>query len=385
MRIALLCHASLGGSSRVATRLAYGLERRGHSVSLVSAAPPPAPTKELSAIRLELFGARKQSGWTTVVEPMWDMLRLAALERHIEAIVLRDGIEVVHYHYAWPFAHIVRRLKARLGPASPLFVGTLHGTDVMHAPDDGGLGALRDTDLLTTVSEAYAELAQARLDLDDAPLVIPNFVDLDDFPRSVDFEEAASGRRMPRLVHVSNVRTVKNPEGVARVFVALRAQIPAELWLVGEGPGLAELTSAIDRAGVGSDVRVLGYRSDIGQTLAQCDLLLMTSWEESFCLAALEAMACGLCVVATSVGGLTEVVEHGRTAMLFEPGDYEEAVRLAHRLLTERDLRLEIRRRAAERACDFSARAVVERYEAVYQLGCVQLRQPDELVAGEVF
>jgi hypothetical protein len=136
MRIALLCHASLGGSSTVATRLAYGLERRGHSVSLVSAAPPPAPTKELSAIRLELFGARQQSGWTTVVEPTWDMLRLAALERHIEAIVLRDGIEVVHYHYAWPFAHIVRRLKARLGPASPLFVGTLHGTDVMHAPDD---------------------------------------------------------------------------------------------------------------------------------------------------------------------------------------------------------------------------------------------------------
>ena len=135
------------------------------------------------------------------------------------------------------------------------------------------------------------------------------------------------------------------------------------------GPGLAELTCAIDRAGVGSDVRVLGYRQDIGQTLAQCDLLLITSWEESFCLAALEAMACGLCVIATSVGGLTEVAEHGRSALLFEPGDYDEAVRLAHRLLTERDLRLEIRRHAAERAHDFSARAVVESYEAVYQLG----------------
>ena len=127
MRIALLCHASLGGSSRVATRLAYGLERRGHSVSLVSAAPPPAPPKELSAVRLELFGARQQSGWTTVVEPMWDRLRLAALERHIEAIVLRDGIEVVHYHYAWPFAHIVRRLKARLGPSSPCSSGRCTG------------------------------------------------------------------------------------------------------------------------------------------------------------------------------------------------------------------------------------------------------------------
>jgi N-acetyl-alpha-D-glucosaminyl L-malate synthase BshA len=383
MRIALLCHATLGGSSRVATRLAYGLERRGHSVSLVSGAKPPAPKKELSAIRLELFGARQQRGWTTVVEPTWDMLRLAALERHIEALVLREGVEVVHYHYAWPFAHIVRRLKARLGPASPLFVGTLHGTDVMDAPDDAGLAALRDTDVLTTVSEAYAELARARLDLDCSPLVIPNFVDLDDFPRSVDFVEAASGRRRPRLVHVSNFRTVKNPEGVARVFAALREQMPAELWLVGEGPGLAELTSALDRAGVGSDTRVLGYRPDIGKTLAQCDLLLMTSWEESFCLAALEAMACGLCVVATSVGGLAEVAEHGRTAMLFEPGDYEGAARAAHRLLTDRQLRLAIRRRATERACDFSAGAVVERYETVYQLGRAQVGRPDELVAGE--
>jgi N-acetyl-alpha-D-glucosaminyl L-malate synthase BshA len=384
MRIALLCHASLGGSARVATRLAYGLERRGHCVSLVSAAPPPAPAKELSAIRIELFGARQQSRWTTDVEPTWDRLRLAALERHIEAIILRDDIEVVHYHYAWPFAHIVRRLKARLGAASPLFVGTLHGTDVMHAPDGGQLGVLRDTDLLTTVSKTYAELARARLDLDTAPLVIPNFVDMDDFPLSVDFQDTVSERRRPRLVHVSNFRAVKNPEGVARVFAALREQVPAELWLVGEGPGLAELASAIDRAGLGSDTRVLGYQPDIGQTLAQCDVLLMTSWEESFCLAALEAMACGLGVVAPSVGGLTEVAEHGRTAMLFEPGDYDEAVRLTHRLLTERDLRLEIRRRAAERAHDFSARSVVERYEAVYQFGCAQLARPDVLIAGEV-
>jgi N-acetyl-alpha-D-glucosaminyl L-malate synthase BshA len=369
MRIALLCHASLGGSSRVATRLAYGLERRGHSVSLVSAAAPPAPGKELSAIRLELFGALQQSGWTTDVEPTWDRLRLATLERHVEALVLRDGIEVVHYHYAWPFAHIVRRLKARLGPASPLFVGTLHGTDVLHAPADTGLAALRETDVLTTVSEAYAELARERLALDETPLVIPNFVDLDDFPLSLDFE----GRRKPRLVHVSTFRPVKNPEGVARVFGALRERIPAELWLVGEGPGLAALTRA-----TGPGTRVLGYRPDIGQTLAQCDLLLMTSWEESFCLAALEAMACGLCVVAPSVGGLAEVAEHGRTAMFFEPGDDDEATRLAHRLLTERDLRLEIRRRATERAREFSAAAVVAQYEAVYQLGCA-----DELVASE--
>ncbi len=370
MRIALLCHASLGGSSRVATRLAYGLERRGHSVSLVSAAPPPAPSKELAAIRLESFGPRDDSGWTTVIEPTWDTWRLAALERHVEAVVRRDNVQVVHYHYAWPFAHVVHRLKARLGPIAPLFVGTLHGTDVTHVPSDASLTALRDTDVYTTVSRTYADLARERLGLASTPVVIPNFVDLGDFPRSLDFTHARARGRKPRLVHVSNFRSVKNPEGVARIFVALRERMPAELWLIGEGPGLADLEGTLQRAGVGADVRVLGYTPDIGRALAQCDLLLMTSWEESFCLAALEAMASGLCVVATSVGGFTEVAEHGRTAMLFEPGDYDEGARLALRLLTHRDLRLRMRHFAATHARSFSAHSGVQRYEALYQFAC---------------
>ena len=335
MRIALLCHACLGGSSRVATRLAYELGRRGHSVSLVSESPPPAPSKELSRIRLESFAAQQDSHWTTVIEPSWDAWRLASLERRVEAVVRRDDVQVVHYHYAWPFAHAVRRLKARLWPNAPLFVGTLHGTDVTHAPGNGSLAALqghrRLHDRLADVRPPCGE----HLDLADSPLVIPNFVDPADFPRSVDFTDAGAGGRKPRVVHVSNYRAVKNPSGVAGVFLALRERVPSELWLVGEGPGLADLVDELRRAGAGSDVRVLGYRSDIGRTLAQCDLLLVTSWEESFCLAALEAMASGLCVVATSVGGLTELVEPGRTAMLFDPGDYQHGAELALRLFTD--------------------------------------------------
>ena len=384
MRIALLCHACLGGSSRVATRLAYELGRRGHSVSLVSTSPPPAPSKELSGIHLESFGARQGDHWTTVIEPTWDAWRLAALERHVEAVVRRDDVQVVHYHYAWPFAHAVRRLKARLGPTPPLFVGTLHGTDVTHAPGNGSLAALRDTDVYTTVSQTYARLAREHLGLADSPLVIPNFVDPADFPRSVDFTDAGAGRRKPRVVHVSNYRAVKNPSGVARVFLALRERVPSELWLVGEGPGLADLVNELRRAGVGSDVRVLGYRSDIGRTLAQCDLLLVTSWEESFCLAALEAMASGLCVVATSVGGLTEVVEPGRTAMLFDPWDCEHGAELALRLLTDDDLRLRMRRLARERALDFSAKSVVRHYEAIYRLACSPAAPAEEAVADGV-
>ena len=384
MRIALLCHACLGGSSRVATRLAYELGRRGHSVSLVSESPPPAPSKELSRIRLESFAAQQDSHWTTVIEPSWDAWRLASLERRVEAVVRRDDVQVVHYHYAWPFAHAVRRLKARLWPNAPLFVGTLHGTDVTHAPGNGSLAALRDTDVYTTVSQTYAHLAATYLDLADSPLVIPNFVDPADFPPSVDFRDAGARGRKPRVVHVSNYRAVKNPSGVAGVFLALRERVPSELWLVGDGPGLGDLVDELRRAGAGSDVRVLGYRSDIGRTLAQCDLLLVTSWEESFCLAALEAMAAGLCVVATAVGGLPELVEPGRTAMLFDPGDYQHGAELALRLFTDRAFRLRMRRLARERALDFSAQSVVRRYEAVYRLASAPAAPAEEVMADGV-
>lgn len=373
MSIALICHASLGGSSRVATRLAYGLERRGHAVSLIAASPPPAPAKELSAVRLETFES-DANGWTTVIEPTWEPRRLDALSRCVEAVVRRNGIEMVHYHYAWPFAHLVPRLKARLGASAPAFVGTLHGTDVTHPPAGASPAVLDETDVVTCVSHRYARLARARLGLATDPVVIPNFVDPGDFPRSRDFTHPCAGRRRPRLVHVSNFRRVKNPDDVGRIFLALRERLDAELWLVGEGPELGSLASMLRAAGAGADVRLLGYQEDIGRVLARCDLLLMASAEESFCLAALEAMTSGLCVVAPAVGGLTELAEHGRSAMLFEPGDIAGGARAALRLLTQHRLRLAMRSHAAERANRFSTWSVLQRYEALYRAAA-----PEEL------
>jgi L-malate glycosyltransferase len=364
----MLCHGSLGGSSRVATRLARALQDRGHHISLVSATPPPVAEAELSAVRLEALTRWRGGRPPTLVESMWEPWRLAALERRVEDIVRRDGVDVVHYHYAWPFALIVGRLRDRLGSAAPAFVGTLHGTDVTHAPGAEAPGALADTDLLTTVSRAYAELARRRLRLARSPFVIPNFVAPADFRPSVDFANVGTAARRPRLVHVSNFRDVKNPDGVARVFAAVRRLLPAELWLVGAGPGLARIETLLRAAGVRDDVRVLGYRNDVAGVLARCDLLLMTSLEESFCLAALEALACGLCVVAPSVGGLPEVAPDREAGLLFSPGDDEHAAELVLRLLTEPALRLPMRERAVRRARSFSRESVVSRYESLYRL-----------------
>jgi hypothetical protein len=115
VNITMLCHASLGGSSRVATRLAYALEQSGHDVSLVCTSPPPAPAKELTAVQLEPLVSRSAREWTTVIDSTWDRARLKALERHLDSIVRRNAVDVLHYHYAWPFAQLVGPLRARLG------------------------------------------------------------------------------------------------------------------------------------------------------------------------------------------------------------------------------------------------------------------------------
>jgi N-acetyl-alpha-D-glucosaminyl L-malate synthase BshA len=341
VRIAMLCHAGPGGSTRVALHLAASLEQRGHEVSVVPAGP-----------------------WRPTLETTWDDWHLAQLERRLVATVLEDDVQVLHYHYAWPFARLVRGLKRRLGPAAPLVVGTLHGTDVTHPPGTREIAALRHTDTWTTVSPAYAALAHRRLRLRQRPVVVPNFLDAGRFPRSSDF---ASGGRRPRLVHVSNFRPVKDPEAVAHVFAAVRQQHGAELWLVGDGPELPRVVSALARLGLERDVQVWGYRTDVDQLLARCDVLVMSSREESFCLAALEAMAAGLAVVGTAVGGFAELAEHGRSAMLYAPGDVATAAGLVGRLLTDDALRLGLRRAAVERALDFSVVAAVEGYEAVYR------------------
>jgi glycosyltransferase involved in cell wall biosynthesis len=274
---------------------------------------------------------------------------LAQLERRLEGLVRDHGIDVIHYHYAWPFARVLDRLKRRMKSAAPLIVGTLHGTDVTHPPDESAIDALRSTDKLTTVSNAYADLARQRLGL-----------------TLVDFTDPVSGRPRPRLVHVSNFRPVKAPHGVVEMFVAVRERRDAELWLIGDGPELPSVLAALDRSGLRRDVRVLGYRTDVGRLLAQCDVLVMSSLEESFCLSALEAMAGGLAVVGPDVGGFTELTGHGRTGMLYERGDFVAAARLVETLLSDHQLRLGLRRAATEHARTFSVTAAVEAYLAVY-------------------
>jgi N-acetyl-alpha-D-glucosaminyl L-malate synthase BshA len=198
--------------------------------------------------------------------------------------------------------------------------------------------------------------------------VIPNFVDSGTFHPGVDTERVAGPNRPRVLTHVSNFRPLKRIEDVVRIFAAVRAVIPSRLDLIGDGPERGHGERLVATLGLQDHVRFLGEQSDLVAFLQQSDLFLLPSENESFGLAALEAMACGVPVVASDVGGIPEVVVHGETGYLAAVGDVAGMADYARRLLADDLLRRRLSREARRVAeTRFRLDPAVDRYEAVYR------------------
>jgi N-acetyl-alpha-D-glucosaminyl L-malate synthase BshA len=372
LRIGIMCHSSLGGSARIGAELASELSRREHVVHLFTRTAPfgrlPQPTN------LHLHRARSSSAALApgVLYREWGTDEYETQVAQIAEVAAGDGLDVLHYHYGEPFAHISAMVRERLGASCPVVVGTLHGSDVSGCgngtAEHAYRGALASADVLTTVSEAHSRLAARVLALAAPPLVISNFVDLDQF-RPVPWPDQPR-RRKPRLVHVSNFRPVKDSTSAARIFLKLRERVPAAFWLVGDGPESHDTRALLRDSPHWRDVRFWGVRLDTASLLRQSDLMLVTSRAESFCLAALEAMACGVPVLASQVGGLPEVVRDGETGLLFPPDRPDLAVEMAVSLLSDRRRYRAMCEAAAEWARTFDQARMVDRYEQLYYALC---------------
>jgi N-acetyl-alpha-D-glucosaminyl L-malate synthase BshA len=304
---------------------------------------------------------------TDRLEAEWTPADVRSMVRRILPVAGAVPLDVLHFHYAVPFARVTEEVRRRLGPRAPRLVGTLHGTDVtvyggQPLRRSGLARRLARLDAVTTVSHTFASLSSSIFRL-ASPRVIPNFVDLERFRPA---PSLSRGRR-PRLLHVSNFRPVKDPEMVARIFVGVRKEMDAELWLVGDGEAMRSVKRVVRSAGVGQDVRLFGLRRDVATIVQGADLLLVTSRSESFCLAALEAAACEVPAVASRVGGLPEVVTDGKTGVLYEPGDERAAIEAVLRLLRNPAERRAMGAAARARAARFSAPSIVSRYEELYR------------------
>ncbi len=378
MRIGIICHATLGGSGQIAGELALELSRRGHRVHLFSRTEPFAAGRLRRRVVLHpIFANQEEVSSCSDFRVDWPPWEAQALVHQVMQVLHQEGLDLLHFHYALPFAAIIREIKHRLGPAAPLVIGTVHGTDVSvhgcHPVTRPQLARdLRSLDGLTTVSCSHAALAAQLFSLPELPDVIPNFVNLARFrpglsaPPGLLAPGYGKGRKF-RIVHVSNFRALKNPRSLARIFLGIQEKVAAELWLVGHGPEAGWLQRFFQVKGLVQDVRFLGVQRQVGPILAQADLLLMPSQAESFCLAALEAMACGVPVLATAVGGLPEVVIHGKTGLLFPPAEPKVAVDMAVALLSNQIQHQAMREAAVSHARNYGQIKVVTVYENYYR------------------
>jgi len=292
-------------------------------------------------------------------------------------VAKREQLDLMHVHYAIPHAATAWLAKQMLlhEKLDLKIVTTLHGTDITLVGQDPSYYTLtkfsiEQSDKVTAVSaylrdETYRAFGCGQCDV----RVIPNFIATADYhPPAGDADRkrlAPKGHRV--LVHVSNFRPVKRIGDVVKIFAAVRKQFPATLVLVGDGPERDAAEHDVDGLGLRKDVRFLGKVESVGDVLRGADLFLLPSATESFGLAALEAMACAVPVVASDAGGIPEVVENGKTGFLAPPGDVATMAQRALDVLVDSALHERLKRNAAARALEFSADKVVPRYEALYE------------------
>jgi L-malate glycosyltransferase len=294
-------------------------------------------------------------------------------------VAVSYDLDVLHVHYAIPHAVSAFLAKHMLAPRPLGVVTTLHGTDITLVGNQPIFQritrfCIEASDRVTAVSSFLEQETRRIFGIQDEIRVIHNFIDCQRFrPR----ETPELRRRFARddefvLMHASNFRPVKNIGVLLEVFAAVARELPVRLVLLGEGPELPFAQRRAGELGLTERVVYLGNQEAIEELLPLADVFLLPSHHESFGLAALEAMACGVAVVATSVGGAPEVIEDGRSGFLRHPADISGWVEATVALLRDPALRRKVqgaaRRAAIGRFCgDDVVHAYEEEYERAQQ------------------
>ncbi len=372
VNIGIVCYASVGGSGIVATELAKCLAARGHHVHLISTDRP----FRYADFQPGLYFHRVHTpAYPLFREPQY----VLSLATKIVHVAREFELDVVHAHYAVPHAtaaYLARQImQSTPGAAVPQVITTLHGTDITLVGSDRSYSetvafSIENSDGVTAVSKSLRDDTYRTLNVKREIAVIPNFLDCSRYRRAPDAqlrrrECPVEGEKL--ILHMSNFRPVKRADAVVEIFARINARVPSRLVFVGDGP---DLESALDKArslGIADRVESLGEQDQVIPLLSVADLFLLPSLQESFGLAALEAMACEVPVVASDVGGLHEVVEHGKSGFLHDVNDLDGMAESGVRLLSDPALHARFAARSRGIATSrFCADLVVPQYENLY-------------------
>ncbi len=372
MKIGITCYPTYGGSGAVASELGLQLADRGHEVHFISYAQPFRLGASHFSERV-FFHEVEMEDYPLFEHPPYTL----ALAVAIHDTARREELDLIHVHYAIPHATsawIASRMLA--GQSEMKIVTTLHGTDItlvgLH-PSFNSITAfsVMQSQGITAVSEFLRDETVRDFGVPAERIeVIPNFIDTDVWhPGKEPCHRASLAPQGEKIVmHVSNFRPLKRLDHVVEIFRRIRERVPARLVMVGDGPERLHAAQCAEELGVREHVLFLGKHASVDELVSCADLFVLPSETESFGLAALEAMACGAPVVASRVGGLSALVEHGVSGYLFPVGSVEEMAEAGIRILTDPEHHKALseagRRIATER---FSASAVVPMYERYYR------------------
>ena len=373
MRIGITCYPTYGGSGVVATELGLELAQRGHQIHFISYSQPirlTAPQPNIHYHEVEV------SRYPLFDYPPYD---LALATRMAEVAELYD-LDLLHVHYAIPHS-VSAMLAKQMLAAKPRgrrlpFVTTLHGTDITLVGLDRSYlpitrFSIEQSDGVTAISNYLRDRTLREFDIGNHIEVIYNFVNCDTYCRT----EASPERRQEYartdekiLVHLSNFRPVKRLTDVIEIFDRVHKKIPSKLLLIGDGPDRSQAEWLAVQRRIHDDVIFLGKQDRVNEKLAIADIMLLPSQLESFGLAALEAMASQVVPIATNVGGVPEVVEHGKSGFLAEVGDVDTMARYAIELLSD-EKKLREMAQAARCAAQsrFCTTRIIPQYEAFYR------------------
>ena len=369
MKIGITCYPSMGGSGIIATELGIKLAERGHDVHFITSNIPfrirkPLPNITFHQVEVNQYAVFRYAPYDIT------------LSTKIAEVIDEYDLDILHMHYAVPHAvcGILGRQMAKKKDVK--IMTTLHGTDITvlgydHTLRNGIKFGIEQSDLVTSVSNALAQQTYDIVQPDKDIVTIYNFVRETEFETKHDDSLKSYYNIQPEekvLIHVSNFRKVKRIDTIIDTFAKVRAEQPAKLLLLGDGPELMDMKAKAHEMNLQDDILFLGKQDWVSEFYQMADLVLLLSEKESFGLTLLEAMKTGVVPIGSNAGGIKEVIKHGETGYIVDVGDSDAASRYALKLLNNPELYQRLQHNMlADIEQRFGSELITDQYEHYYQ------------------
>ncbi len=367
MNIGITCYPTYGGSGAVATELGMELANKGHKIHFISYGLPFRLNRFNKNI---FFHEVEMLQYPLFKYPPYSLSLSAKMAEVIES----ENLDLLHVHYAMPHATSAYLAQKIIGNRKIKFITTLHGTDITLVGNHQSFYritkfSIEESDGVTCVSNYLKEITARVFKINREMEVIYNFVDTERYKKiKVDRENIGFIDKDDMVImHISNFRPVKRIENIIKVFCKVSREVKSKLLLVGDGPDLCRIRNMVGKLNLENKVLFLGIQENIIPLLSISDIYMLPSKSEGFGLSALEALSCGVPVIGTDVGGLKEVIEHGKSGFIFNPADIISMSEAAINILQNKEVKLKMGMEARKRAKFFDSKIIVPQYMEYYR------------------